>query len=100
MLLAFADVNNTGLNLNRLGMMGSGTPKGGRAISPMSTLRPETISKYTIQTDTMVKGFMCKTAQSIGMLTRNKFMKRYYQLNKLTKLLTVYESSDTSCKLK
>ena len=103
MLLAFAEGQSTGFNINKFAMMGStGTPKAGgaRAFSPSSTLRPESISKYTIQTDTMVKGFMCKTAQSISMLTRHKFMKRYYQLNKVTKLLSVYEAKETSCKLK
>ena len=66
----------------------------------MNILKPENISKYTIHSDNMIRGFMLKTAQSIGMMTRNKFMKRYYQLDKVTKVLSVYETSENTCKLK
>ena len=34
------------------------------------------------------------------MIKRKKFIKRYYQLDKLNKVLSVYETSETSCKLK
>ena len=34
------------------------------------------------------------------MLTRKKFIKRYYQLDKINKVLYVYETSETHCKLK
>jgi len=34
------------------------------------------------------------------MLTRNKFMKRYYKLDKLNKILKIYEPTKSSFKLK
>ena len=56
----------------------------------------------TTKNDTQVCGWLVKTAQTTGMLTRNKFMKRFYQLDLENHVLSVYEVADVKneCKLK
>ena len=42
--------------------------------------------------ETVIKGYMYKTAQSVGFFQLGDyFIRRYYVLNKLTKVLTIYE---------
>ena len=61
MLLAFADAQSGGINFNKLQFLSSGTPTSNRAQSSMAFLRPENISKYTIQTENLICGHMLKT---------------------------------------
>ena len=42
----------------------------------------------------MIRGYLYKTAQSVGMLSKQYFMRRYYVLNKKTKVLTIHDKPD------
>lgn len=43
--------------------------------------------------DTYVKGYLYKTAQSLGLMGSKYFIRRYYILDKKTKILTIHENS-------
>ena len=54
-------------------------------------------SLKTVYNDSQViRGFLYKTAQSIGFMQKGYFLRRYYVLNKQTKVLTIHEKPDGS----
>ena len=68
--------------------------------SPRRSPTPQRPSKLftssTLVTDKVVSGWLCKTAQAVGMLTRKKFMKRFYHFDKQDGILRVYDKESGS----
>lgn len=48
----------------------------------------------------VVSGYLYKTAQVTHMLTRSKFIRRFYELDTMTGLLRIYDTNNQTAKLK